>query len=51
LLKYIKAREVNRQTLEFEWNYYLENQSVDDPIYFIADNSVFIAPVPLSTTA
>lgn len=51
LLKYLNAREVNRQTLPYEWNYYLENQSQEDPIFFIADNSVFIAPVPTSETA
>lgn len=51
LLKYITATEVNRDTLPYEWNYYLENQSVDNPIYFLADNSVFIAPVPLTATA
>lgn len=51
LLKYVKATEVNRQTLAHEWNYYLENQSEDEPIYFVADNSIFIAPVPTSTTA
>lgn len=49
LLIYKKAREVNRQTLEHEWNYYLENQTIEDPIFFIADNSIFIAPVPLVT--
>lgn len=51
LMVYKNAREVNRQTLANEWNYYLENQSVEDPIYFIADNSIFIAPVPTSETA
>lgn len=51
LLKYVNAREVNRQALPYEWNYYLENQSIEDPIYFIADNSVFIAPIPTSETA
>ena len=49
LLKYIQAREVNRNTLQNEWNYYLENQSKEDPIYFIADNSFFISPVPRTT--
>lgn len=46
LIKYIRAREVNKDTLDYEWNYYVENQSEDDPIYFIADNSFFIAPAP-----
>lgn len=43
---YIKVREVNPDTLENDWDYYVENQSEDDPIYYIADNSVFIAPAP-----
>ena len=43
-LKYINAREVNPNTLEHEWFHYVENQSKDDPIYFVADNSYFIAP-------
>ena len=31
------------------WNYYLENQSIYQPIYFQRDGSVFIAPDPRST--
>ena len=31
------------------WNYYLENQPITDPIYFERDGSVFIAPDPRST--
>lgn len=42
--KYVKCREVDPDQLSEEWGYYLVNQSVDDPIYFIADKSVFIAP-------
>lgn len=41
---YIKAREVNPQDLQYDWNYYVENQSEDDPIYYIWANSYFIAP-------
>ena len=41
---YVPAREVNPNTLDYEWNYYAENQSTDDPIYYVADNSYFIAP-------
>lgn len=44
LLIYNKAREVNPNTLEHEWNYYIENQPESNPIYFISDNSYFIAP-------
>lgn len=49
LLQYIPVREVDKDTLRHEWNYYCENQDKNDPIYFLADNSVFIAPVPLAS--
>ena len=48
---YIKAREVNRQTLDYDLEWYTTNQSVADPIFFIADNSVFIYPAPLTAVA
>lgn len=32
-----------------DWNYYLENQSNDNPIFFERDWSIFIAPDPRST--
>lgn len=41
---YKTAREVKLAQLEHDWDWYLENQSKEDPIYFIADNSIFIAP-------
>lgn len=41
---YKKAREVSIHTLPYEWNYYVENQSINDPIYHISDDSIFIAP-------
>jgi len=41
---YVKARLVSPDSLQHEWNYYVENQSTDDPMYMIADNSYFIAP-------
>lgn len=41
---YIPAREVSPDSLKHQWNYYVENQSTDDPIYYISDNSYFIAP-------
>lgn len=50
-LKYIKASEVNPTTLEYDWDYYVENQDKDKPIYYIADKSVFIAPAPRWTEA
>lgn len=45
-IKYIQAREVNPNWLDYDWDYYSENQSEDDPIYYVADNSFFIAPIP-----
>lgn len=44
--EYIKARPINRQTLDYDLTWYEVNQSEADPIYFIADNSVFIYPAP-----
>ena len=41
---YIKAREVKLADLPYDWDYYLEHQPKSDPIYFIGDNSLFIAP-------
>lgn len=38
------AREVDIKTLPHDWEWYLTNQPKSDPIYFIADDSVFIAP-------
>lgn len=46
---YKQARLVNPYTLNYDWDYYVENQSEEDPIYYVADNSFFIAPAP--TTA
>ena len=38
------AREIDIKTLPRDWDYYLEYQSKADPVYFIADESIFIAP-------
>jgi len=43
---YAKARRVDPSSLQEEWNFYVENQSITDPIYRLADNSIFIAPAP-----
>jgi len=43
-IQYTPAREVNPNTLEHDWFYYVEKQDKKDPIYFVADNSLFIAP-------
>lgn len=47
-LKYIKCTLKNPDTLENDWDYYVENQSETDPIYYVADNSYFIAPAPIT---
>jgi len=51
VLKFIQAKEVNPDTLENDWEYYVENQDVDNPIYYVWENSIFIAPAPLSDEA
>lgn len=38
------AREVKLSQLDHDWSWYLVNQPKDDPIYFVADTSIFIAP-------
>ncbi len=43
---FIKARCVNRQTLDKDIGFYIVWQSFSDPFYFIADNSFFIFPAP-----
>lgn len=50
-LKFVTATEVNPDTLENDWEYYVENQDVESPIYFVGENSIFIAPAPLSDEA
>lgn len=46
-LKYLQCREVSTpNALPYEWNYYVENQSETDPIFYKADDSYFIAPAP-----
>ena len=43
---YTPAREVNIRELlqQHDWDWYMENQPKSDPIYYIADESIFIAP-------
>lgn len=50
-LVYTPATLVNPNTLEYHWSYYEENQDQASPIYYIADDSLFIAPIPLSGEA
>lgn len=41
---YVKATQVDVRTLPYDWDWYLTNQPMDAPIYFVADNSFFLAP-------
>ena len=50
-LKYVKAKEVRLWNLSENWNYYKNRQSVDEPIYYTADKSIFIAPIPDTNSA
>lgn len=48
-LQYTKCQLVTRTSLEREWEWYEANQPTTTPLYIIADNSIFIAPVPTIT--
>lgn len=41
---YTPCREVDIKNLDHDWSWYLVNQPKSDPIYFIGDESLFIAP-------
>ena len=43
-LDFTKANEVDIKTLPKDWSWYLDNQPKDQPIYFIGDESFFVAP-------
>lgn len=47
-LQYIQATEVNPTTLAHPWDYYVNNQSFEKPIFYQSDKSIFIAPLPTS---
>lgn len=34
--------------MELDWDYYKNNQSELNPVYYVSDNSIFIAPIPQS---
>lgn len=42
---YNPARLVDPATLPNDWYWYEENQPTTDPIYFVSDKSIFVAPV------
>lgn len=48
---YIKATQVDVRNLTNGWDWYLANQPASTPIYWIADDSLFIAPNFTSDTA
>jgi hypothetical protein len=41
---YDVAREVSIRQLDLDWDYYLTNQSLNDPIYYIGEDGFFLAP-------
>lgn len=41
---YKPAIEKDMKALDHDWSWYMVNQPKSDPIYFIADESIFIAP-------
>ena len=45
-LEYTKCTLVTRTSLEFEWEWYEAHQIATNPLFIIADASIFIAPVP-----
>lgn len=48
-LAYRKAKQVDPSGLKYPWNYYVENQSQESPIFYVSDKSFFIAPAPRAT--
>lgn len=48
-IKYTPATLVDRASQENDWAWYEENQSTSNPIYYVSDKSIFIAPVSSST--
>ena len=37
--------------MALDWDYYKNNQSELNPVYYVSDNSIFIAPIPQSAVA
>jgi hypothetical protein len=50
-LKYKNVRQTTFERLPQEWNFYLYSQDTARPLFVMADNSVFIAPVPKNSVA
>ena len=45
-VNFINAREVHKESLEYGTDYYATRQNVNDPFYYIQDNSIFLYPAP-----
>lgn len=41
---YKEAKEIDQSMLKSDWNYFLQEQPEDEPIFFVGDRSIFIAP-------
>lgn len=46
---YTPATLVDRATLNYDWAWYAENQPTAEPIYYVSDKSIFIAPASSTT--
>ena len=43
---YINASEVHKESLEHGTDYYAKNQDINDPFFYIQDNSIWLFPAP-----
>lgn len=51
-LKYNPATLVDRATQVHDWAWYVNNQPQSEPIYYVSDKSIFVAPAsPTTITA
>lgn len=50
ILQYVVAKEISPSTLPFPWSYYVQFQNPLTPIYYVSDNSFFIAPALTTIT-
>lgn len=45
---YIKCKRLNPSSLEYDFDWYAANQPSIEPFFYVQDDSVFIAPAPVS---
>lgn len=50
-IDYTKARKIDPTNLKQDWNWYKEYQSIYDPIFYVSNKSLFIAPEPSTAVA